>query len=94
MAALGVATALLVSPGSVSAAEIGPSGYSSWQISDDTGRNARNCTVHDQVHAAGGQLGLTYLPWNSVVNFKYLHEFAAEDRFQGRAMTFSFVVKF
>lgn len=27
------------------------------------------------------------------VEFKYLHEFAAEDRFQGRAMTFSLIVK-
>jgi hypothetical protein len=43
--------------------EIGPAGYSSWQVTDDTGSAAKNPDVHDQVHAVGGQLGLTYVPW-------------------------------
>ena len=34
--------------------EIGPAGYSSWQITDDSGSDARNPNVHDQVHAVGG----------------------------------------
>jgi hypothetical protein len=74
--------------------ELGPAGYSSWQITDDTGRDARNGDVHDQVHAVGGQLGLAYVPWNAALNFKYFYEFAAEDRFQGQALTLSLSMKF
>src|SRR5262249_38231698 len=48
--------------------EVGPAGYSGWQISDDTGSDALNGDVHDQVHAVGGQLGLTYLPWMAAWN--------------------------
>ena len=65
--------------------EIGPAGYSSWQISDDTGNDARNGDVHDYVHGVGGQLGLAYLPWQATLNFHTFFEFAAQDRFQGQA---------
>ena len=74
--------------------EVGPAGYSSWQISDDTGSDARNGDVHDDVHAVGGQLGLTYLPWQAVLNFHAFYEFAAQDRFQGQAYGISLVKKF
>jgi hypothetical protein len=74
--------------------EIGPAGYSSWQISDDTGSDARNGDVHDDVHAAGGQLGLTYAPWYASLNFHGFYEFAAADRFQGQAFGISLVKKF
>jgi hypothetical protein len=74
--------------------ELGPAGYSQWQLTDDTGRDARNGDVHDQVHAVGGQIGLTYVPWNSALNFHYFYEFAAEDRFQGQALGLSLAVKF
>lgn len=74
--------------------EVGPAGYSSWQITDDSGSAARNPTVHDEVHAVGGQLGLTYVPWNAGLNVHYFYEFAAEDRFQGQALVVSLAVKF
>jgi hypothetical protein len=74
--------------------EIGPAGYSSWQISDDRGSDARNGDVHDQVHGVGGQLGLTYLPWQAVLNFHAFYEFSAQDRFQGQAFGFSLAKKF
>ena len=74
--------------------EVGPAGYSSWQITDDTGRDAVSPSVHDEVHAVGGQLGLAYVPWNAAMNFKYFYEFAAKDRFQGQALTFSLAIKF
>ena len=67
---------------------------SSWQISDDTGSDATNGGVHDQVHAVGGQLGLTYLPWHAALNFHAFYEFSAQDRFQGHAFTISLVKKF
>jgi hypothetical protein len=74
--------------------EIGPAGYDSWQISDDTGSDARNGEVHDYVHAVGGQLGLTYLPWQAALNFHAFYEFSAQDRFQGQAFNISLVKKF
>lgn len=74
--------------------ELGLSGYSSWQISDDSGSDAKNPGVHDSVHAVGGQLGLTYVPWNAAVNLHYLNEISAQDRFQGDVIGASVVVKF
>ena len=74
--------------------EIGPAGYDSWQISDDKGSSARNPTLHTQVHGVGGQLGLTYVPWNFALNFKGFQEFYAENRLQGQAFTVSASLKF
>jgi hypothetical protein len=50
--------------------------------------------VHDEVHAVGGQLGLTYLPWLASLNFHAFYEFAAQDRFQGQAFGINLVKKF
>ena len=74
--------------------EIGPAGYSSWQITDDSGSAAASSPVKDQVHAVGGQLGVTHVPWNAALNFHYFYEFAAEDRFQGQSIGLNFAIKF
>jgi hypothetical protein len=50
--------------------------------------------VHDQVHAVGGQLGLTYLPWQAALNFHAFYEFSAQDRFQGQAFGLNLSKKF
>jgi len=65
--------------------EVGPAGYDSWQITDDSGSAARDPSVDDEVHAVGGQLGLTYVPWLLSVNAHYFYEFSATDRFQGES---------
>ncbi len=74
--------------------EIGPAGYSQWKMTDDTGNDAINGDVLDQVHAVGGQVGLTYVPWNAVLNFHYLYEFASQARFQGQVLGLSLALKF
>jgi hypothetical protein len=74
--------------------EAGLTGYSSWQITDDSGSDARNPSVRDEVHAVGGQLGLTYVPWFASLNLHYFGEFAAQDRFQGQVFGFSLAKKF
>ncbi|MBL9133058.1 MAG: transporter [Verrucomicrobiaceae bacterium] len=74
--------------------EIGPAGYSSWQVSDDKGSHAKNPNIHDSVHAVGGQLGLTYVPWMLSVNFRGMYEFAARDRFQGHSFGLNIAKKF
>jgi hypothetical protein len=74
--------------------EVGPAGYSSWQITDDSGTDSRNPGVHDQVHAVGGQFGLTYVPWLLSVNFHGFYEFYSEDRFQGASLGLNIAKKF
>ena len=73
--------------------EAGLTGYSSWQITDDSGSDARNPDVRDQVHAIGGQLGLTYVPWVASLNAHYFGEFSAQDRFQGHVFGVSVAKK-
>jgi hypothetical protein len=73
--------------------EVGPAGYSSWQITDDTGSDATN-DVHDEAHAVGGQLGLAYVPWHVGLNFHYFYEFYTEDRFKGQSFGISLSKKF
>jgi hypothetical protein len=74
--------------------EIGPAGYSSWQITDDSGSAAAAPPVKDEVHAVGGQIGLTHVPWNAALNFHYFYEFAAKDRFQGQSLGLNLAIKF
>jgi hypothetical protein len=63
--------------------EIGPAGYDAWQISDGSGSEAGG--TRDQVHAVGGQIGLSYVPWMVSLNVHGFYEFAARNRFQGGA---------
>jgi hypothetical protein len=74
--------------------EIGPAGYSQWKVTDDTGSDARNGSVHDQVHAAGWQVGLVYSPWNAALSFRYLYELASEARFQGQVLGLNLALKY
>jgi hypothetical protein len=46
------------------------------------------------VHAVGGQLGLTYVPWTLVLNFHYFHEYEAVDRFEGDVSGLTVAKKF
>ncbi len=71
--------------------ELGPAGYSQWQVSDDHGSGASD--LRDQIHAIGGQLGLTYVPWSAALNVKFLTEYYAEDRFQGNVISVTVAVK-
>jgi hypothetical protein len=72
--------------------EVGPAGYDSWQITNDSGSAANN--IRDQVHAVGGQLGLTYVPWALSMNSHGFYEYAAKDRFQGQSFGLSIAKKF
>jgi len=74
--------------------EIGPAGYDSWQVTNDSGADAMNPPAKDGVHAIGGQIGITHVPWNTAINFHYFYEFAAKDRFQGESIGLNLAVKF
>jgi hypothetical protein len=72
--------------------DFGPAGYGTWQITDDSGSAAT--TTRDQVHAVGGQVGLTYMPWMASLTVHGFYEYAAENRFQGDSFGLNLVKKF
>ena len=74
--------------------EVGPAGYSTWQITDDTGRDAANPSVHDHVHTVGGQIGVTCVPWTASLNFRYTHDVSSVDRFKGNAFSVNLAKRF
>ena len=74
--------------------EVGPAGYDSYQITDSTGGNALAANPKSTVHAAGGQIGLTYVPWNAFLTFHGFYEYSAISRFQGASIGLNFGIKF
>jgi hypothetical protein len=73
--------------------EIGPAGWNGWQVADDDGSDAID-TERDTTHAAGGQLGVTYLPWFLAVNVHGFYEYETQNRFQGYSLGLSLAKKF
>lgn len=71
-------------------AQVAVLGYDSFQISDDAGSDtpAGDKQHLDEVHAAGLQLGIPKL--GLVV--KYMHEYAARDRFEGQVVSIFFAL--
>jgi hypothetical protein len=74
--------------------EIGITGYGQWQVTDDSGSDAVNKDVRDRVFGIGFQAGLTFLPYRAALVFRYLHEFEAEDRFEGDLFTLTLMKSF
>ena len=72
--------------------EIGPAGYYEWQISSSTGGTS-NPDSRTSVSGIGGQIGLTYVPWNLILNFRGPYEYAAEERVQGASFGINLVKK-
>lgn len=64
--------------------EVGPAGYSQWQVQDNHGSDQPLfLNSPNQVHAVGGQIGVAIPKANAQINFHYFTEFYAESRFQG-----------
>ncbi|HZQ48620.1 MAG TPA: transporter, partial [Verrucomicrobiae bacterium] len=74
--------------------EVGPAGYDTWQITDSSGSDAIAPNSRSQVHGVGGQLGITYVPWNAFLTFHGFYEYAAESRFQGGSLGINLGIKF
>lgn len=75
-------------------AELGIAGFGQWQVTKDSGSDATDKNVKDQVYGLGLQGGLTYLPLNGQLTFKWMQEFEAEDRFEGDYFTLTAVLPF
>lgn len=66
--------------------DIGLSGYSQWQITDDRGSGVTwDRSVHDERHAIGPEISGFIKPWNSFLSARWVHEFGVEDRPEGDA---------
>lgn len=74
-------------------AEVGPAGYGNFQISSDTGADSSNPSAHEKVYAAGIQAGVTIPKRMIVLNFHWFQEFSAVNRFQGRVLGLSLVMR-
>ncbi len=74
--------------------EVGPAGYDTWQITDSTGGDAIAPNQRSQVHGVGGQVGISYVPWNAFVTVHGFYEYAAESRFQGASISLNMGIKF
>jgi hypothetical protein len=74
--------------------EVGPAGYYEWQISDTTGSLVQSPSARTHVGGIGGQIGLTYVPWNLVLNFRGFYEYYADSRVQGSSFSVNLLKKF
>jgi hypothetical protein len=74
--------------------EVGPAGYYEWQISDTTGSLVQSPSSRTTVGAIGGQIGLTYVPWMLVLNFRGMYEYTSEERSQGSSFSINLAKKF
>jgi hypothetical protein len=72
----------------------GPAGYDTCQITDSTGGDALADAPKSHVHALGGEVGLTYAPWNAFLKFRSFYEYAADSRGQGASIGLNFGIKF
>lgn len=71
-------------------AELGVAGYSQWQISNSTGPNVSNPSYHDQVQGVGVQAGILSTRLGMQLNFRYMNEFYAANRFRGNSYSLNF----
>jgi hypothetical protein len=75
--------------------EVGPAGYSQWQVQNNQGTDQPSfLNSPNQVHAAGGQIGLALPKANTKLTFHYFTEFNAQSRFQGNYAGFTAAVGF
>jgi len=75
--------------------EIGPSGYSQWQVQDNQGADQPSfLNSPNQVHAVGGQIGLALPKADTQFTFHYLTEYGAESRFRGDYAGLTAAIKF
>ena len=73
--------------------EIGPAGYYEWQISDTEGSLTESPGARTRISGIGGQIGLTYVPWDLVLNFRGFYEYHTELSVQGWSFSVNLIKK-
>ena len=61
--------------------DVGISGYSHWQVTEDSGRNADN--YRESVHAIGPEISIAVPEWSMGITLRSQFEFAARNKPQG-----------
>jgi len=74
--------------------ELGIAGYSQWQVDGDSGSDVANPDYEGVVHAVGLQVGMVMPHAGFALEFRWLHEYEAENHFQGDALSFTLAKKF
>jgi hypothetical protein len=64
--------------------EIGVHGFHQWQVTDDSGTDALNTTIKDEVSGIGGQVTWWAIKDKLALVGKYVEEYGAEDRLEGQ----------
>jgi hypothetical protein len=67
--------------------ELGLAGFDTWQVTDDTGADAR--TGRAEAHAAGWEAGFTHRPTHIWASLHAFYEYSAKLRLQGAAYSLS-----
>jgi hypothetical protein len=73
--------------------EIGASGYSQMQVSDDGGWVAANKDKHREIHGVGGEISYWIVKGKVCAELRYTYEYGGKATFQGHNGTFNFVYK-
>lgn len=70
--------------------EIGVSGYSLWQVTDDMGSGVDYTDIKDYVHGIGGELSYSMFNDKLTISGRYMFEYAARERFKGHVFVANF----
>jgi hypothetical protein len=74
--------------------DVGVTGYCQWQVSDDSGSDARDTTVHDRVYAVGPEVTVFIPPAKLIASLRSQWEFGAEDRSEGNVTSLTLTKPF
>lgn len=75
--------------------DLGVSGYSQWQITDDSGSAITyDENLHDRVHAIGPEVAVFIPPLKSAISLRALWEYGAIDRPEGSVITLTLTKMF
>ncbi len=74
--------------------DVGVAGYCQWQVTDDSGSDATDKTVHDRVYAIGPEVSVFIPPAKLFASLRSLWEFDAKDRSEGNVTSLTLTKPF
>lgn len=74
--------------------EVGFSGYASWQVTDDSGKDVTYPKTRDRIFGIGPELHYFFPSYGFGIQFRHWSEFGARDRSEGQITTLTLVIPF
>jgi hypothetical protein len=74
--------------------EVGVEGYSVWQVTNDSGSDARAKNVKDYSNAVGGELSYSMFHDKLSISGQYLYEYAVKERLKGHVFALNVCYSF